>query len=149
MLTTHAGAIRRLKAAGTRDQKMVAFEAAYEGAGVKAYGSRHRYANEAERAFNADEASKKNPVSAKPSTIDYKDFLNRRAPDHIMQLPGQAQAAAASISNTASSSTTSNDFRINEVNVHTKATDADGIARDLGPAMRRTFTTAQANYGPA
>jgi hypothetical protein len=36
---------------------------------------------------------------------------------------------------------------IGQVTVHTKATDADGIARDIKPALKRNNMAAQANYG--
>ena len=92
------------------------------------------------------------PTASAPSVMPaFKDLLTRRAPDHVMQMPSAGQAAAASIANDSrtSSNTYSNDTRVNEMHVHTAATDADGIARDIGPAMRRSFTAAQANYGQA
>lgn len=50
---THRNAIAALKAGATTQDKMVGFERSFEGAGVKAYGSRFRYMNEALRAYDA------------------------------------------------------------------------------------------------
>ena len=54
-----------------------------------------------------------------------------------------AQAASVQVGGN-SSSTVSN--HIGEVTVYSAATDAEGIARDMGPALDYLFT-AQANYG--
>lgn len=58
-------------------------------------------------------------------------------------------AAAPPISNSTSTSTTSNETNINgPITVHTQATDAAGIARDIGGAMKRySFVVPQANTG--
>ncbi|KVZ26964.1 hypothetical protein WL14_00530 [Burkholderia cepacia] len=60
-----------------------------------------------------------------------------------------ATAAAPAVSNSTSSSTTSNETNINgPITVHTQATDAAGIARDIGGAMKRYgFVVPQANTG--
>jgi hypothetical protein len=41
----------------------------------------------------------------------------------------------------------STEMNIGEVNVHTAATDADNIARDIGPALRRNTLAVPSNYG--
>nr|WP_254228645.1 phage tail tip lysozyme [Burkholderia cenocepacia] len=58
-------------------------------------------------------------------------------------------AAAPPVSNSTSTSTTSNETNINgPITVHTQATDAAGIARDIGGAMKRySFVVPQANTG--
>jgi hypothetical protein len=43
----------------------------------------------------------------------------------------------------------SSDTRIAEVHIHTHATDAAGIARDIKPALERTGMAMQANYSLA
>nr|WP_253721465.1 phage tail tip lysozyme [Burkholderia thailandensis] len=60
-----------------------------------------------------------------------------------------ATAAAPAVSNSTSTSTTSNETNINgPITVHTQATDAAGIARDIGGAMKRYgFVVPQANTG--
>lgn len=47
-----------------------------------------------------------------------------------------------------STNTTSNQTSIDTINVHTQATDAVGVARDLRPAIERNAFSSQANYGP-
>jgi hypothetical protein len=49
--------------------------------------------------------------------------------------------------NRSSSNVTTNETTIGAITVNTKATDAQGIANDIGPAMKRTSFAAQANYG--
>jgi len=61
-----------------------------------------------------------------------------------------ARAAAASRGGSApaAGATTSVEMHIGEINVNApKATDADGIAKEIGPAMKRSSITAPANYG--
>jgi uncharacterized protein YukE len=55
---THKGAITALKGATGLDNKMRAFEGVFEGAGVKAYGSRLKYANAAMAAYGNGSAFK-------------------------------------------------------------------------------------------
>ena len=60
-------------------------------------------------------------------------------------LTASAAGRAASVVN----NNPKTDIRIDKIDVHTQATDAKGIARDIGPAIReRTFVT-QANRGLA
>lgn len=62
-----------------------------------------------------------------------------------------SEAVAAASSNTYNNSTTNNssthDTKIGAVNVFTQATDAQGIARDIRPAMERNTFAQSANYG--
>ncbi|WP_157653235.1 phage tail tip lysozyme [Burkholderia ubonensis] len=60
-----------------------------------------------------------------------------------------AAAAAPAPSTSTSTSTSTNETNINgPITVHTQATDAPGIARDLGGALRRySFVVPQANTG--
>jgi hypothetical protein len=37
--------------------------------------------------------------------------------------------------------------KIAQINVHTQATDAKGIAKDIGPAVKQYAFTTQANMG--
>lgn len=64
---THKGSIANLKRAETTEEKMRVFERDFEGAGVKAYGSRYKYMRDAIRAY--DDAQKAQPIAPiKPST---------------------------------------------------------------------------------
>ncbi len=58
---------------------------------------------------------------------------------------GAAMNMAAMNSHVSSSAET----HIGEINVHTQATDARGIANDLKPALQNSFDAASANYGIA
>lgn len=64
---------------------------------------------------------------------------------------GAKGAALSSISSThtATTSTSSVENHIGKVEVHTPATDANGIASDIGDALNRRLFTAQANSGLA
>lgn len=53
LATDYAKAVSAVKAAGSLKDKVIAFEKAYEGAGVKSYGSRLKYARDAVAAFAA------------------------------------------------------------------------------------------------
>jgi hypothetical protein len=43
----------------------------------------------------------------------------------------------------------SNEVHVGQVNIHTPATDAPGLAGTIGPAIEQSFLTTQANYGLA
>lgn len=64
---------------------------------------------------------------------------------------GAKGSALSSISSThnATTSTSSVENHIGKVEVHTQATDANGIASDIGDALNRRLFTAQANSGLA
>jgi hypothetical protein len=68
----YAAALKRVRAPGSLRDKVVAFEIAYEGAGVKSYDSRLRYAERALKAFGAVPAPpdipKPVPVPVKPKS---------------------------------------------------------------------------------
>ena len=55
----------------------------------------------------------------------------------------------ASIANDNRSSTSSSETHIGQINVHTQATDAKGIAADIGPQLQRGQSAARSNYGLA
>lgn len=60
----------------------------------------------------------------------------------------KAAAAGRNISNSSSSSSSSSEVNIGTVHVNApNATDADGIAKEIGPAMKRSSIAAPANYG--
>lgn len=78
---THKSAIAALKNGATNEDKMVDFERIFEGAGVKAYGSRYKYARDAIKAYDAaDQAA---PLQAPPP-------VSKPAP---INLPKVAEAA--------------------------------------------------------
>lgn len=61
---------------------------------------------------------------------------------------GARGAAAARVNNNRSNtSTTTSTTTIGKIDVHTNATDADGIARDIGPSIKHSAITAPANSG--
>ncbi len=61
-----------------------------------------------------------------------------------LSLPGAAQQAGIGRGGLNSST----ELHIGELNIHTQATDATGIARELPGALNRQLTSQQANYGP-
>lgn len=61
--------------------------------------------------------------------------------------PGAAMAPGIAAAPPSAGNTTSVTATIGQVNVHTRATDAEGIARDIEPALRRSLTAGAANYG--
>ena len=64
---------------------------------------------------------------------------------------GAKSAALSNISAThgATTSTTSVENHIGKIDVHSQATDADGVAADINGALNRRLFSAQANYGLA
>ena len=88
---THKGAIEALKSARTPEQKMMAFERSFEGAGVKAYGSRMRYMREALAAANAHPQADDPEVAGAPSSPRRADSLSgtphRRADTDLSRSP--------------------------------------------------------------
>jgi hypothetical protein len=61
--------------------------------------------------------------------------------------PPSAVASTAGAGGAASTTTVTTQNHIGEVNVHTQATDADGIAKDIRAAIDRNATSSQANMG--
>lgn len=61
---------------------------------------------------------------------------------------GFAAMTASNDYSRTSSTTVQSETNIGTINVQTQATDADGIARDLKPALERNSFAQQANYGP-
>lgn len=62
--------------------------------------------------------------------------------------PFGAGAGAGSGGGSGGASTVNQTTHVGTIVIHTEATDADGIARGIGPAIRRGATMAPANYGP-
>ncbi|AYO86093.1 M15 family peptidase [Methylobacterium brachiatum] len=60
-----------------------------------------------------------------------------------------AQAATVSSTSNDNRSTSTSETKIGQINIHTAATDASGIARDIGPQMKRHAFAAAANYARA
>jgi hypothetical protein len=182
---THKNAIEGLKSAKTFDEKMRVFEQAFEGAGIKNYANRNRYARMAVAAWDREQAEKRGGAIAAPAQPPAQppssdSAARRRAHgdtsadlDKLSAQPPKAAAArkswspdlpppgthgmaglraasrAQGVANDNRSST-SNDNRqvhIGEVNVHTQATDAGGIAGDMSGAIERHTFATQANFG--
>lgn len=72
-----------------------------------------------------------------------------KAPMSALGLASNAQSARLSTMNDNRSSSNSVENHIGEVNIHTQATDASGIARDIKPAIQRHAFAAAANYARA
>jgi len=51
------------------------------------------------------------------------------------------------VNNSMKTSTTTTDVKVGQINIHTKATDAPGIARDISPSLRSYAFASQANSG--
>lgn len=60
---------------------------------------------------------------------------------------GAAGVAGLSMTDARQHSTSTTEVRIGSITVNTQATDADGIARDLGQAIERNSFANQANVG--
>lgn len=71
-----------------------------------------------------------------------------RAPPSAVALGGQAGRIATASKGQGGSVSTS-EVNIREMHINTKATDAKGIARDFGDAVKRNQFAQQANSGPA
>ncbi|KIU01515.1 phage tail tip lysozyme, partial [Staphylococcus aureus] len=69
---THKHAISNLKNATGSEDEMRVFERDFEGAGVKAYGSRFRYAREALKAY--EDAQKSKPTGLPPLNFPQGGF---------------------------------------------------------------------------
>lgn len=61
--------------------------------------------------------------------------------------PAGAGAAATINTRRGGDTTTTSTTNINKIEIHSNATDAEGVARDIGPALNRAGTAASANYG--
>jgi hypothetical protein len=85
------------------------------------------------------------------------DIVNNQDPrliDAIRRAEGTSQgargAAAARGGGSTSTSTSTSEVNINNMHINApNATDADGIAREIGPAMKRSAITSPANSGLA
>jgi hypothetical protein len=77
----------------------------------------------------------------------------RRLPPSSLPNVASGAAGSASFGRSANDNRVSNnsnaETHIGTVVVHTKATDAKGIAQDIKPALQRFPLTVNANYGPA
>lgn len=80
-------------------------------------------------------------------------FLRRKGPlglptgeTPLSSLGGSGLAASNFVS---ASSSSSNEVNIAQITVNTQATDAEGVARDIMPAVRRAAFASLANYGAA
>ena len=91
---THKQAIAALKAAGTPEAKMQAFERSFEGAGVKNYPSRMRYMNEALGAAKANPATADADPAAGPSTDAGSGVSSSKAVDTARGMIGFGDSAA-------------------------------------------------------
>ena len=73
-------------------------------------------------------------------------------PGSDIKLPWISEPAVLGLLKSANVSTTnnrtSNEVHVGEMSIHTQATDAYGIARDLKPALEMNKFTNQSNYGP-
>lgn len=72
--------------------------------------------------------------------------LAAKAPANAVPSP-RALAAASQQGNRYQSNSTSNDVRIGQMTIHSKAEDAAALAKDIHPALENEFAQ-QANFGP-
>lgn len=133
---THARAIDRLKRGRTYGDKMYAFEAEFEGAGVKNYDSRFRYARRAREAF--DRAQSRPPVMAATPRMNFTPGSF----DIDAYLRSQPMGASSSTDNSRSAVMNSN------VNVTVNgATDpqatASAVTRGVGTAHDMSLRNVQ------
>jgi muramidase (phage lysozyme) len=71
-------------------------------------------------------------------------------PDPSLLRGSQASAMNNTVNNRTSTSTSTTDTHINgPINIQTAATDVDGIAKGIGPALRKYMPVVEANYGLA
>jgi hypothetical protein len=66
-----------------------------------------------------------------------------------IQQARSAQAATVASTSNDNRSTSTSETSIGQINIHTAATDASGIARDIGPQMKRHAFASAANYARA
>ena len=66
-----------------------------------------------------------------------------------VDLSNRARGAHVSHDSHATTNNHSNEVHVGQVNIHTPATDAPGLAGTIGPAIEQSFLTTQANYGLA
>jgi hypothetical protein len=64
-----------------------------------------------------------------------------------INLSKSAGNGTRSASGGGTTNTTSHDVKIAQINVQTQATDAKGIARDIGPAVKQYAFAVQSNTG--
>jgi hypothetical protein len=62
-------------------------------------------------------------------------------------LYAQTNSFASSLASRNNSISHSSEVNIENVHVNTQANDAEGIAKDIKPALGRSLLTSQANYG--
>lgn len=132
-------AIRRSRSV---NEAVAAWERHFEGAGVVAMGSRLRRANAINSSYQ--EPAARVAPAAPVAPPRYQDFL----PPNI----GAATAANVVTNNQSSTvhnNNASHEVHVGAVNVHTAATDASGIARDIKPAIERTNFAFIGNYSLA
>lgn len=133
---THARAIDRLKRGRTYGDKMYAFEAEFEGAGVKNYDSRFRYARRAQEAY--DRVQSRPPVMAATPRMNFTPG-GFNVDDYLRSLP---MGASSSTDNSRSAVMNSN------VNVTVNgATDpqatASAVTRGVGTAHDMSLRNVQ------
>jgi hypothetical protein len=83
------------------------------------------------------------PVTASPQGDRSAFWINDFAKT---SLAARSAIAGSTLSNDNRSSTS--EMHIGSINVQTQATDANGVAGSLSPALKNMGWTAQANYGP-
>ncbi len=134
---------RALKRARTPGQAAAIVSARYERPAGGYFEARKRAASAERMAKTIPELPLGGLTQVSPPNKSFSDAL-RTLPN-----PGTSTAAIlnAANRNNVSNVTTSHQASIGEIHVHTSATDGEGIARDLKPALQRSLLANQANYG--
>ncbi|TXN33898.1 phage tail tip lysozyme [Methylobacterium sp. WL19] len=114
---THKSAISALKNGATNEDKMVDFERIFEGAGIKAYGSRYKYARDAIKAYDAaDQAPLQAPApSGGPPKIDLSKAAAAAGKFDLNGITGSSPLGTSSWDNRTSNTTMHQETKI-EVN---------------------------------
>ena len=89
-----------------------------------------------------------NPSRGSTGGHIHVQFNSAAAAQRYSELAGGATGAAAAANVSNRTSTSSSQVSIGKVEVHTQASDAEGIARDIKPAIERNSFATQANSGP-
>ena len=116
-------------------------------------GLQHRRASDARKLLESNPAG--SPVKSAPTQAPEKPEPEKQSSlgmgYNTAMLGAQPAAAYHNVSstNTNNSHNQTAETHVGVVNVHTAATDANGIARDIRPALERTARGMQANYSLA
>ncbi|WP_347558578.1 hypothetical protein [Robbsia sp. KACC 23696] len=96
------------------------------------------------KAASMEWASIANPATGKSY---YDGVGNNKASISVDEMARALNVAREQRANGGRGSVTTHDVQIAEINVHTRATDAQGVAKSIGPAVKQYGFVVQANSG--